>query len=238
MVEPTLDERLERVVGGLARLAQLDAKRELFGARTHAYRAGAVLTEADVARFEATHGLQLPSEYRAFLRQVGDGAAGPFYGILPLGEDDDGPWTPDGVVGRPGAAFPYDAPWNWPEDRLATMYEGDDEAIEAATAAYWRPLDGAIPLAHEGCALRDWLVVTGPEAGHVWHDATAEYGGYRPWGHGPEAKAAGAMIWRPAMIGSRARWGDASHARRPAPRVSFLAWYEIWLELSLAAASP
>jgi hypothetical protein len=27
-------------------------------------------------------------------------------------------------------------------------------------------------------ALRDWLVVSGPEAGHIWHDATADLAGW------------------------------------------------------------
>ncbi len=45
---------------------------------------------------------------------------------------------------------------------------------------YLEPVDGARPICHEGCNLRDWLVVTGSEAGHVWHDATADCEGWKP----------------------------------------------------------
>ncbi len=49
--------------------------------------------------------------------------------------------------------------------------------------AYWAAVgtgSGCIPICHHGCALRDWLVVTGPEAGHVWHDASADNLGIAP----------------------------------------------------------
>ena len=54
-------------------------------------------------------------------------------------------------------------------------------ALAAALRRYWVPVDGAIPVCHEGCAVRDWLVVSGPEAGRVWHDATADMKGWSPW---------------------------------------------------------
>src|SRR6266404_2538792 len=47
---------------------------------------------------------------------------------------------------------------------------------------YWNSenVNGAIPICHKGCAYRDWLVVSGPEAGHVWHDARADQAGLYP----------------------------------------------------------
>jgi hypothetical protein len=40
-------------------------------------------------------------------------------------------------------------------------------------------VNGAIPICHEGCALRVWLVVTGREAGFLWEDRRSDYGGLR-----------------------------------------------------------
>ena len=34
---------------------------------------------------------------------------------------------------------------------------------------------------HHNCALRDWLVITGPEAGQVWHDERVDQGGLWPY---------------------------------------------------------
>jgi hypothetical protein len=41
-------------------------------------------------------------------------------------------------------------------------------------------MNGAVPICHEGCALRIWLVVTGKQAGKLWEDRRSEYGGLRP----------------------------------------------------------
>lgn len=99
-------------------------------------------------------------------------------------------------------SFPHTAPWNLPAQEIEELqrHEDDQEIIRR----YWMPVIGAIPLCHEGCALRDWLVVTGPEAGHVWHDATADFEG-----------------WRPVM--------DSRGVR-----ATFAAWYSDWLGAALA----
>jgi hypothetical protein len=41
-------------------------------------------------------------------------------------------------------------------------------------------VNGAIPVCHIGCALRRWLVVTGPERGHIWCDDRADQRGLYP----------------------------------------------------------
>jgi hypothetical protein len=41
-------------------------------------------------------------------------------------------------------------------------------------------MNGAIPICHEGCALRIWLVVSGSQAGYLWRDSRADYAGLTP----------------------------------------------------------
>jgi hypothetical protein len=55
------------------------------------------------------------------------------------------------------------------------MEEIDKNYLDEALVA------GVFPICHHGCALRDWLVITGPEAGQVWHDARVDEGGLRPY---------------------------------------------------------
>ena len=62
------------------------------------------------------------------------------------------------------------------EDRMNEEWEKKLEVQYYATDI----TDGAIPICHEGCALRNWLVVTGPLAGTVWRDLRADYGGIQP----------------------------------------------------------
>jgi hypothetical protein len=53
---------------------------------------------------------------------------------------------------------------------------------EMLDTRYWSPsiMDGAIPISHRGCGLRDWLVVTGDERGHIWHDNRVNREGIAP----------------------------------------------------------
>lgn len=57
-----------------------------------------------------------------------------------------------------------------------------DRRMENFENAYFRSdhLKGALPICHQGCALRIWLVVTGEGAGYLWDDRRSEYGGIRP----------------------------------------------------------
>ncbi len=79
-----LNARLERIPKKLLKLAAADEKRYVFGADSHKYRLNPCLTESAVARFETENRIQLPADYRAFLLQVGNGGAGPFFGMYRL----------------------------------------------------------------------------------------------------------------------------------------------------------
>ena len=76
-------------------------------------------------------------------------------------------------------------------------------------ARYWNPaiMDGAIPICHKGCALRQWLVIHGERRGFVWDDFRADYCGLAPVldDHGEP--------------------------------VTFAGWYMAWLDESLQEAS-
>ncbi len=214
---------VERIKTELERLRQADPRLEVFGAGAHQYALRSPLSESDVAAAEQHYGVRFPQEYRCFLLEVGAGGAGPFYGVFPLVKQGTS-WVWEGDGGdmcsdlrRP---FPHDQAWNldghplWDsepdEDDPRFDSESFDDAIEAWTEAfeevYWSPkwTAGAICICHHGCALRTWLVVTGPERGNVWYDGTADRAGLRP------------------HVAS-----DGSH-------MSFGAWYEEWIERSLA----
>jgi SMI1 / KNR4 family (SUKH-1) len=76
------------IKNAVAALAERDRALEHFGALGHRYRLNAQLTESEIAAFEQHYGARLPEDYRGFLIQVGNGGAGPHYGIFKLGE-----WT-------------------------------------------------------------------------------------------------------------------------------------------------
>jgi tetratricopeptide (TPR) repeat protein len=197
----------------LETLQTLDPHRELFGASTHGYVLAEPLSLDEVARFEAEHGVRLPDEYRAFLTQMGNGGAGPVYGIKPLAA-----WRPDAfvqVVSRiknregevvaeagtgarpaleraadPARPFPLTGAWGPPNEELSNL--------PADFPAGAHPFDGCTYLAEIGCGYSYFLVITGERAGEVWQDYTAGDGAISPTGK------------------------------------SFFAWYDAWLDAGIA----
>ena len=162
------------------------SSKEVFGANGHRFELLPPLSEADVAQAESQFEVGLPQEYRSFLRIVSAGGAGPYYGLFPLIKDRTGRWgwRGDGAELTEGSALNVSFQPGDVTDSL-TQLEGqrpsfeDDPAYEAWLDEYeevlWRPdrTRGAVCLCHEGCAYRDWLVVSGPHRGQIWDDERA-----------------------------------------------------------------
>ncbi|MGC4121833.1 MAG: SMI1/KNR4 family protein [Myxococcales bacterium] len=151
----------------LVRLSSLDSGLERFGAQNHHYRLGPVATEAELAEFEAGHGVKLPAEYRDYLREVSDGGAGPFYGLFSLesGLEAAKEFAPDGAL---AADFPLDrkATSKFLEHRKQCLENGDDDEISYPEVP--EPCPGLVYLAEYGCGWSYALVVRGELAGTVW----------------------------------------------------------------------
>lgn len=182
------------IVKKLCELADRDKELEVFGASSHSYEMNPVLSERELRKLEEKYSFTVPPDYRRFLTNVGNGGAGPYYGILPLGKNDDGTSWEEGGVGNLSLPFQHTEAWNLPPTFWAEMpgpggevtEEEEDELWEAfdqkLADEYWNlaVMQGAIPICHQGCALLDWLVVTGPLAGNIWRDMRADYKGIEP----------------------------------------------------------
>jgi hypothetical protein len=182
----------------LQRLADLDRKdrrRRVFGAASHQYKLNPPMPVSVIEAVEKRHRVPLPDDYRRFITEIGNGGAGPCYGVLPFGKDDDDrDWDGSGLVGDLSKPFPHTTAWNlppsfWegePDWSADAPIEEQDKLMEAwdreLEAHYWNPtiMDGAIPICHRGCALRQWLVINGEQKGSVWNDDRADYGGIAP----------------------------------------------------------
>lgn len=66
------------------RAGKADPMRRVFGAQKHQYCLNPVVSREEVERFEARYNVKLPPEYVFFITQVGNGGAGPYYGLYPL----------------------------------------------------------------------------------------------------------------------------------------------------------
>lgn len=74
----------EEVIKILRQAQCIDSKFEIFGASTHRYRLNPPIRASFVRRAEEKYGFVLPEDYFRFITEVGDGGAGPDYGIKPF----------------------------------------------------------------------------------------------------------------------------------------------------------
>lgn len=184
------DFNVPAVQAAISRLREI--KTAVFGAETHGFHLNPPISELEATAFEQNHSVLLPPDYRQFLTRLGNGGAGPFHGIFPLGVMDDNfnlrPWRKnEGIVGILSKPFRFHGEWNdvsaKPDDDLLKRDAAEyDRQIERFDRTYWSSelVNGAIPICHEGCALRIWVVVTGEQAGNLWEDRRSEYKGLRP----------------------------------------------------------
>lgn len=195
------------------------SKTAIFGANSHSFLLNLPLTETDICTFEQRHSISLPAEYRHFLSAIGNGGAGPYYGVFPLGMMDDSgdklkPWREnDGFIGLLSKSFPLKDEWNdvrgMPSDELLETDEQEYERqLDEFEKGYWNSslVNGAIPICHQGCALRVWLVLNGEQAGRLWRDGRSDQTGLSPM-----------------------RLANGSPAR-------FSSWYSEWLDSALKQA--
>ncbi|MDO5346616.1 MAG: SMI1/KNR4 family protein [Lachnospiraceae bacterium] len=135
------------------RLEQAKAKddgQEVFGADSHKYRLAPPAGEEAIQVFELKYGIRLPEEYRNFLMLVGDGGAGPYYGIYGLRAleqalKDDQDYS---LLSEP-ALYPKMSDEDW------------DIAVKG------QPFAGILPIGSQGCSHMTGLMLRGPYCGQV-----------------------------------------------------------------------
>jgi len=162
----------------LITLTQKDTQLKVFGAESHKYRFNPTLSESYILQFEETHEINLPDDYRMFLKEVANGGAGPHYGMYKL-EDyyqsrsydgSDANYIEKDFLKTP---FPYTK-----SNPLKPLDPSDEDEVDGELSdeeygkKFIKNFSGAITLAHQGCGYYDMLIVSGEERGTVWMDAT------------------------------------------------------------------
>ena len=138
----------EEIKRRVAILAALDPQCRAFGANKHRYQLRPVLAGAELEALEARLGCTLPAQYRRFVSEIGDGGAGPFYGIHPVA-----------ATRATELGIPFERP-------VAVPLELDEDE---EPGVWWKWTDaGLLFLCDVGCGAGFWLVCAGKDRGHVW----------------------------------------------------------------------
>ena len=77
--------RREEVESILEQARRMDPKLEMFGVSEHQYKLGPPVDLAFVRATEKEYHFRFPEDYVQFITEVGDGGAGPGYGLYPFG---------------------------------------------------------------------------------------------------------------------------------------------------------
>jgi hypothetical protein len=164
------------VAGRLDILRRTDRRFTRFGSEAHRYRLNQPLTPSEVTAFESRYGLSLPGDYRSFLLEVGDGGAGPFYGIFRLDRSDlPDRCAEDLLPGFLAEEFPHTQPWNDVGDFGPEAEEKYDDPAH---------IRGSLNLSHQGCGYMVRLVLNGPQRGTLWEDGRCSDMGITPFAPG------------------------------------------------------
>jgi len=173
-MDQELRAQCARIVDKLEAARVADRSLSVFGAGAHKYEIGATVSEERIRAFEASHGINLPEHYASFLNLVGNGspkaedrpAAGPFYGIYPLGFGVD-----DFIYG--GFGYLNARPFVRPDMNRSEWDEATKPVINEELSgveydnALRRIFGGLLPIGPQGCQSYHALVLQGHDAGKV-----------------------------------------------------------------------
>jgi len=206
-----MNEQLERIKNKIRKLKKLDKNLTLFGSRVHKYQLNPTLSIEKVREFEQTHNVILPKEYVEFLTNIGNGGIGPFYGLEPLENSlfVDLDYKSPKFLLNPSKPFLHTQPWNLEFQPTVSEEENEEEyekEWEKFQNKYYDDeyINGVIAICNYGCGVRLNLVVNGQEYGNIWTDDRGSDNGIYP-----------------------------SHELGNKERITFLNWYELWLDNSI-----
>ncbi|MFN6461482.1 MAG: SMI1/KNR4 family protein [Nostoc sp. DedVER02] len=202
----------------LTQLAILDATFEVFGSESHQYQLKPCLSDKDIQVFESRYNVTLPSEYKKFLLEIGNGGAGPGYGLSGIEYEEVIPELYQENYEILSKPFPLIKAWN----DLDLIVKNNTDFV-ANNDAYFddKLIQGTLTITNYGCGIYGMLVITGEESGKIWiDDRTNDNGIY------------------PASLSFCHAFHDADpddlHPNNDEEQpLSFYDWYEDWLNRSL-----
>lgn len=154
---------------------EIDKDRKIFGASTHKYQLRPTLTLAEVKAFEAKHQITLLEEHVFFLTQVGNGGAGPYYGLTTLekliGMDEHAT-----AVREEALIDQMLSKEQW--KRMMDETEEDDDLFDQAME---RIYGSVLNIGTQGCSYDNLLMLNGSEKGKIVYIDWNLYSDYPPY---------------------------------------------------------
>ncbi len=215
-------KNIQQLKNKLTQLAKNDKNFQNFGSELHRYQLNPCLTESEIQFFEEKNRITLPEDYRNFLLEIGNGGAGPGYGLLELKVKNEKEITEviqegyDNYLSQP---FLLEKAWNYRH-----LLDPDEEFVEIDED---KLIQGTINVTHYGCDIYARLVITGNQRGTIWINDCGGDGGIYP------CSLHIAYFYHCEGYDNEEELQSAF--RQPA--LSFYDWYDNWLNSSLEQLS-
>ncbi|GBF75082.1 hypothetical protein PA598K_03464 [Paenibacillus sp. 598K] len=158
------ETQLNRIATKLEKAMRKDTELAVFGASTHNYQVNEKLTAKELADWQATYQIKLPEPYAQFLTEVGDGGAGPFYGLYSLEKATS--YTESDALTATCMLYPGMAKEEW-NHLIEPLISDEDISDSEYEAARNRVLGGMLCIGTQGCDYDMYLVLEGQHKGRV-----------------------------------------------------------------------
>ncbi|PXX41498.1 SMI1/KNR4 family protein [Undibacterium pigrum] len=136
----------------LIALRHMDKQCQAFAADEHRYQFGDLVTPALLEHVEKKLNLTLPEQLRQFYLTVGNGGAGPYYGLQKI-----------------EALYDYEAakPYPGAEALMALRKRDDEDPLDESLSLDREDLSGLMPILFEGCGHEVCLITSGEKTGKI-----------------------------------------------------------------------
>ncbi|MBF4484259.1 SMI1/KNR4 family protein [Flavobacterium sp. CSZ] len=167
--------QIERIKKKLLIAKNTDKDLKVFGADSHKYFLGETANSDQILKFEKDYNLELPEDYKAFLLHIGNGgisyadsAAGPGYGIYPLGKNVDEFISENAkqYLKEDCKLYPEMTDDFW-ADLNKNIEEDDDISTEDFEVELGKIFSGLLPVGTQGCTYYYALVLNGEFKGRI-----------------------------------------------------------------------
>nr|WP_231116817.1 SMI1/KNR4 family protein [Paenibacillus polymyxa] len=158
------ETQLDRIKNKLDQAMRQDTDFSVFGASPHQYKVNEKLTAKALADWQAHNQVTLPEPYAQFLTNIGNGGAGPYYGIYSIEKATS--YTERQALLAKSVLYPAmtKQEWNHLTEPLTSDEDIPDEEYDDARN---KVLGGMLCIGTQGCEYDMYLVLEGKHRGRI-----------------------------------------------------------------------
>ncbi|MDN4115946.1 SMI1/KNR4 family protein [Paenibacillus polymyxa] len=158
------ETQLDRIQNKLNQAMSKDKDFLVFGASSHQYKVNEKLTAKALADWQAHNQVTLPEPYALFLTNVGNGGAGPYYGIYPIEKATS--YTEHQALLAKSVLHPEMTKEEW-NHLIEPLTKDEDIPDEEYDDARNKVLGGMLCIGTQGCEYDMYLVLEGKYRGRI-----------------------------------------------------------------------